>query len=339
MPQQHDETREAFRRVLADPLGQEGYGVVADWHRVLMSDFPLWSFQAWAFADFQSTQLPANYPLQQMIGSIVSDEGIAPRGATAGPSKRLNPLECAVDRRRYVLADHGRTGPPGPIVSRTSKPYEKLPLTGCPSKFNSVYPLLLTPGDPDAVATIQQLARARDAAKNVTERKRADAELRALLKSMAARSPGKPSEMPNVAVLEALVDQGKRLLRLCWQEPPRTVTARTNMILFDHGVEDLGEQKLWIARLALPVFSKPEIQALFSERKRAYDLAAESSRRRTFGERRTLTPRPTALRFTFWVLAHRLGFGARALARKAAGGKTVEYLKGRRNPIKSFVVK
>ena len=131
--------------------------------------------------------------------------------------------------------------------------------------------------------------------------------------------------MPGEAILRALRKQGKELLSLCWQRLQPKMTGRLDRILRDCGVTDFGEQKLWIARLALPVLSKPEIEALFREMERARKQYMSP-------------PHPTPLRFTFWVLAHRLGHDAQSLARKAAATKTAEYFEGRVNPIKEVCV-
>ena len=60
-----------------------------------MRCFPLWSFQAWAFAKLQDSKLPTNYPLQLIIERICEDEGL-----TVGQGLILEPLEAALDHRR-----------------------------------------------------------------------------------------------------------------------------------------------------------------------------------------------------------------------------------------------
>lgn len=81
--------------------------------------------------------------------------------------------------------------------------------------------------------------------------------------------------------------------------PPAPPSEETRNLLKDLGLEDEGEQNSWAARLALPVLSARELQAV-----RSYLYKGG-----------WLTPR----RMAILILARRLGLEAPHVARRIAG--------------------
>ena len=103
---------------------------------------------------------------------------------------------------------------------------------------------------------------------------------------------------------------------------PVTVNVKTAELLASQG--EFKNHKLWCARLSLPILSAPEILALQSE--------VQKVSRRTPGS----GAYPTSLRFTIWVVAHRLGLAASTTARKALHTSAPQYFVDRSNPIDAF---
>ncbi len=315
------ETEEMLTAALRDPFGIETRSNVEDWLRLLMRRFPLWSFQAWAYARLQQSRLPTNYPLQQMIQSIVEADGLKP-----GERTLLDPLPFAVDRRRYHLSDMGRYGPPGRVIysARRDDPYERLPLREGPSGFNRVYPLPLPedfdPDDPrwdgwpykGVGMELTRLIRAQQSAADGAGRRRAKEDLTTFLKSLGARlGRGNPGKGPRKDVLRLLVDQGTELLTVCWRLLPPRISANRVRILSDHNVNDLGEQKLWVTCLALPIYSQAEVRTVLAQLAKA--------------KARPQAPSPTPWNLTISILAHRLQMEPTSLARKVSGSEASAY--------------
>ena len=131
-------------------------------------------------------------------------------------------------------------------------------------------------------------------------------------------------EGPQADILEPIVTQGRQLLTLCWNELPPGISAKTNRAFSDSGVAQLGEQKLWAARLTLPILSEPEIRTITDQATLAKTLPLASTR-------------PTPLRVVIWILAHRLQVEPKSLARKVSGASTAEYFSGNNNPIEKHL--
>ena len=316
------EASAALANALRYPLGLESWRHVEDWLNVLMHRFPLWSFQAWAYAEVQRSTLPTNYPLQDMIDSISRDEGLEP-----GAPATLDALASAVDRRRYVLLDQGMLGPPGKTLSssrRPTDPYQRSPLKGGPSRFNCMYPLPrpedFDPEDrkfagwpyADIGRELVRLIRAQNAPDS-TSRQEAKEDLTRFLGSLGAtRGRGNPGKGPTADTLRLIVDQGTQLLSLCWGALPWPLSAKTVLRLGDLGVTQLGAQKSWVARLALPVFSSRETRVLLGQITRAKAHPASKGR----------TPWSLAIS----ILAHRLRMAPKTVARKVSGGEASEHV-------------
>jgi len=314
--------REALARAFGDPFGTDSRSNVQNWLSLLASRFPLWSFQAWAYAALPQSRLPTNYPLQQMIESIVRDERLKP-----GERTQLDPLASALDRRRYRLSDKGRYGPPSRVIgtARQNAPYEQFPLRAGPSAFNRVYPLSLPedfdPDDPkwdgwpykDVGMELTQLIGAQQSATDTAERRKAREELTAFLKSLGVRlGRGNPGKGPRKDILQLLVDQGTELLTLCWKLLPPKLSAKHERILRDHNVTDLGQQRLWVTCLALPVYSQAEVHLLLARAAKSKTPPAQAHR-------------PTPWNLTVSILAHRLRIEPKTLARKVSGSEASAY--------------
>ena len=328
-PSNAQDSRTLLISALKDPLGITS-GAVGEWLGLLTRDFPLWSFQAWAYAPFRMTVLPSNYPLQLLINSIVRDDGMTPRDRTKKPllvegepfpvyeeSKELSGVEYAIDRRRDNLMGAGRFGPEG--RQRT----ETLPLKPGHSQFNIIYPLPYEPEDYENFPTIVSpeweliskltaLLEQREAAPTEQEYAEANAKLQTFLSNISP-SPGRgrPGLGPRLdeGVTRALIDQGAALLGLCADAfrltlnqplPRKTITA-----LEANGI-GYAETKEWAARLALPVLSGYEIRKLLG----------------LFRRGSTLTPREVGI----CLLARRLGLRADTFAGRVTGGGVRERL-------------
>jgi hypothetical protein len=307
-----------FRQVLEDPFGLKTRDHIDQWHYLLMSEFPLWPFQAWAYDAILRPRIPSNYPHQRMIDSIVADDGMAARGLLPGKPKLLEPLELAVDNRRYALASQGRYGPGTGKLSSSAR--QLLPLQAAQSQFNRLYPLA-EPADDDAIYNIGRKAihqlehwlanRGKEA---IAQRDRFWKDLAQELGIVIKR--GRPAALVGT-LLQDLTNQGHQLMELCWTSRS-LVTQKTVKVLKDQGVTTEEEIELWAARLALPVLSLPEIESLREQPTKASDGR-----------------RPTPRRFAIWLLEHRLGIDATTIARQVSGPSYEVYFKNknRKNPI------
>ena len=319
-----------LEKALRQPFAHDA---VDDWFRALMRCCPLWSFQAWAFAELQDSKLPTNYPLQMIIERICEDEGLP-----VGKRTILEPLEAALDHRRYDLADSGRHGPPGKVLGESSLDpgtYESLPLPRRESSFNRLYPRPVDPWHdpsrdpshlgPDAEIgkQLRQLTTARnDAAPGSSERAHAQEALDEFLESTGvAQSPGKPSRITDRQLAE-LVIQGRNLFETVWPALPAAVSQGALDVVASHGVKDGLERELWAMRLVLPVLSRPEISGLLDQIRQAATWSRAG-------------PQPTARLFTIWALARRLRLEPTLIADRTLGSKAREYFVGKRNPIQA----
>ena len=157
------------------------------------------------------------------------------------------------------------------------------------------------------------------------ERARAEKELDEFFKRVGARlAPGRPSEGLPRELLNKIVAQGRSLVELCWNISSFEISGSASDIFYTHSVPD-SERHLWAARLALPVFSCAELQALQAESREA------AAWTRGTGQH------PTARRFIIWVLAHRLRADATTIARAALNTEDAEYFRDRSNPIHRFL--
>ncbi len=320
-----EDAKALLDQTLRDPLAGYPETRVPEWFNLLIRRFPLWAFQRFSYLKLQQSGLPTTHPLPLIVESILKDEGLRP-----DKERSLNPLPTTLDRRRISIA-YGF-----PESWRSS--YQLMP--GGPCLFREV-PDLSNPNfedmdPPDApgwyvppyVETGLELVRlveARESARDKKGRQEARNALDEFLASVAAKlGKGRPAAGPSVATLKALIAQGRELLQLCWEIFPLDVSDTTQEILAAKDVSDPEAQRLWAARLALPILSLPEILA----------LKDQSGRARTWGKR---AERPTPRRLTVWLLAHRLRMHADTVARKALGADASQYFRGKPNPVDAFL--
>lgn len=317
-----------LERVLADPFvarsGKEAHAPPAyvwEWFQYLRQRFPLWAFQADEYLKFHSSALATTYPLAQFVYSMLLDEGVK-------ASVPLDPLPAEVEQRRLDLADPTGIQLPAwqathaqrygqPRVSNRPLPrfapdrVSALPLDGSlrGPRFNSFYEELGF----DLHPLIDEVRFALNSAR----RRRA---WRDLLQFIEGYWGHRPPEGPPKALLKALAAQGTDLVALLWSVLPFDVSQEARERLHTEGVLN-SDMHTWAARLALPVFSACEIEALLSAKARK---TAHTKRRGT---------RPTKQRWAIWLIAHRLGGGAPMIARKTLYTNAERYFKGRANPI------
>lgn len=309
---------------LRDPFADKPATPVREWFNFLIEHFPLWSFQPEAFSALHSTSLPSRYPLARFVYSICVDERIR----THVP---MGELEANLDLRRLGLHDlaapdwvsaleradrPGSDGTPSFLPNRVGvfPPTETMSLRGS----NSIYEEMGF----DILGVVEDLQFAVDKRGRQEAKRAKDAYLRSIGTELARHGP---KDGPPEALLEQLKEQGRGLFDLCWKVFPVNVSDATAKILRAAGASSSEEVDQWAARLALPVLSGPEILA----------LGAESTRAAQWPKRKY---KPTALRFTIWVLAHRLRATAATLARKLGSPTGVKYFHSpRQNPIKPYL--
>jgi len=158
-----------------------------------------------------------------------------------------------------------------------------------------------------------QLVEARETARSGSpERREASAELKRFLQSIALQTRGRPTDLHQIAV-RRLTDEGEQLVALVASvlaESPE-LSERTVEVLASFEVpreEMLG----WALRLALPMFSGPELLSL----RRGIDKDARR------GEGLNGFPRE----FAVHLLAHRLRRPVGPIARKTTNGWAAEMM-------------
>lgn len=327
-----------FRAACRDPFGLAQANLLDRWFQHVVEHFPLWTFQAWAHAKLVTAPHLSDEPLQAMMRSVCTDEGLP-----VGQRVPLRPLEKLLDERRYWLVDNGRFGGSlGSLPTQARGPHAAQtvtvpgPFSG--SAFNRLRPLRAPEyanddGGPDYTKAFERLGRelverieAWVRGRSTTERRRARTEVdnyvRALCVQLGApRGRGAPRVGPSKTVLAKLAREGAKLFRTVWQPVGEGMVVPTPAALkrFRTLGVSRSDSRMWALRLALPVLSAQETAALSSQ-------AAEAFSTR-WG------PRPTAWRFAVWVLAHRLRLDAAQVARKASGSEAQRYFRARSSPI------
>ena len=338
-------------RVLQDPLGLDSAHHVREWMQSLKAHVPLWSFQAWAYKGLHRRAkaqalgkpawreksalswpyaLPTAYPLQVIVDAVVADEGLR-------DSQHLTALEHCVDVRRTRLADwHALTSPSDPDWSPKRQPFppeftsfsarEKALEIDAASEYDTADPSPYQSPYEGIGELFVKYVEDWIAARDKSERKKRRRKVNRLPNRVAAELgvvvKKKLPEGPRLDVLQALVAQGKLLAEVCWDVFPVTVSEDTAAVFAEQGVRDSVEQQVWAVRLAFPVLSRREIEAL-----KVY-CASGASWRRGLGRHRKPTPRL----FAVWILGRRLGLNARSLARKVLGGDAYTHFIARRDP-------
>ncbi len=336
-PAPDPDARELLAATLRDPFADLPATHVRDWFRYLMDRFPLWAFQPREFAKLHAPGPPLTYPLARFVESIQADEVI-----TIG-TVVLGPLHATVDPRRRGLAE-GAT-----VVADWDKDTSGIRLLadGPPTFLPEDVSVLPQDDLPETLRydylgkQILWYAEELQFAFSDRQRDRIKDYLNNFLRETQAKLPAHPPQKgPPAAVLRALKTQGEELIGLCWdilRGEQFDISHTTTEILADHAAM---ETRAWAARLALPVFSCPEILALQAQSEEKWEKGSGAY--------------PTPKKFVIWVLAHRLDLAEldeiEALVYKASARTIKSYFsvpedpekpKGPRkpiaNPIDSFV--
>lgn len=285
---------------------------VSEWIDYLAETWPLWSFQRARYVELEGSGWFSTEALRQIVHTLRSDDGVA-------KLKKLSPLETELDHRRYRFA---RAVLPNVAIPALPLASDELRSGSC--LFCRLHFLGLEPEGGYAeeyekvgLQFMLHVVKLRNSAKGA--RARAERGILRFARSLAKQGRrGRRQEGPSKPLLKALVAEGRELIEVCWHAlgSPWPAASQPFRRL---GLRD-AEIRDWSARLALPVLSSCQITA----------LCAEISRAATWPS--TKGGRPTARRFTIWVLSRRLKLDARSLARKALGTAASERFRGQ-NPI------
>lgn len=89
-------TEKILREALVNPFEVPGESHVSEWFNYLASQFPLWTFQPWAYFEHQIEEVPRQYPIDVFVDSILGDDEIQ--------LSELSPLEAVLmDRRKRLM--------------------------------------------------------------------------------------------------------------------------------------------------------------------------------------------------------------------------------------------
>ncbi len=252
-----------LQRVLADPFEDpEGFHL-AQWMKHLHNSYPFWSFQPDAYARSQSTELPSTYPLGRIIGSLVVDDGIL-----AHSGGWLPELDAALDQRRLRLAHgehqmlHEYRDETGLTVLYSNSPQFLTPpdLAGYEVVDDDGGSAYVSPYE-DVGREIADAVEARDNGTTKAARAEGAEQLRSLLERLGVlRARGRPRRRPTPELLEKLIGEGERLIHLLTGALGIPPSPRAAESLTAAGAK--GDVQLWAERLALPVFSRFELERL-----------------------------------------------------------------------------
>jgi hypothetical protein len=314
-----------LEKALAHPLvplsAEETQGPtrhVQNWFQFLAQHVPLWVWQAPAYARLHTSDLPTTYPLRLMARSILEDE------RSEGIRKPLAGLPAALDHRRSAIAKGNLDGVDRLFIE--SRMPEFLPEVvsdlarwepeAVPGFQPSPYELLAR----EWVHLIEDCVFATEK----SQRNQAAQALNMFRHDMGVRlASHRPREGLPPKVLHALASQGRTLIGICWGMFPLQISDETQRTLESQGVPETQVER-WATSLVVPCLSGPEILALKDEAARARRWARGNG------------PHPTYQRSVVWLLAHRLGVHATAVARKVyKRSDAVEYFRKHRNPIEA----
>ena len=290
---------------------------IQGWFSFLVGHFPLMTFQTDAYLHLGDTDLPTTDPLSRILQSVLGDEGWSGWDFDGSPDTPFA-LEFNLAARRRELGRaqtrffgsclasqdedgawriegainlHGLTEPE-PIVDWDDEG---------PVGVHTVYEEI----GRELVALIEH--REAQGPKS-EEAEEAQAAIDDFLKSISARrGKGRPPSVTANKILKALYREGTDLLALVWPVFGADPSDATREFLADHGVEEPTQQEFWVKRLALPVFSARELDAIGR-----CERGAE-----------WLTPRRVAILF----LARRLDLEGPHMARRVVGSDEQEEFK------------
>jgi hypothetical protein len=248
--------------------------------------------------------------------SILTDDDLDPEG------EALDPLPALVDQRRHGLA---------------VQEIEVGVVAGSYARFLPSHIDDLAFFEPDSEHTIggwvspyeelgRELLRLVEAFRfaDKTNRQSAKTALHSFLQAIQAKlSRRRPPEGPPLRVLGGLLAEARGLFGICFGALREfEISDSTRRVLGAQHVP-AGQALSWSARLALPVFSRKELSAMWR-------VAREDPRE-------AITPPPTARKLAVWLLAHRLQMHAPFLARKLLGNAAVRDFRRVPNPIDGAV--
>lgn len=267
-----DGAAEIARLAVADPFVWSHVDVTAAvcahcW--MLDGSFPLSSFQPDAFARVRGYELPSSFPLPLIVAQILGDEGLADGDLFEG-------LPAAIHRRRRALRDGGAR-----VVGTLFDPgldgYREIPPDSCSFAFGLGVPDIVDWDDegpfgsrPAALEVGEELLHlidSRDAARLREEREEWQTAIDGYLRRIGAiRRRGGQAALVHGTTLRALFCELRELVQITRKVATAVPSARTRDLLRAHGVKE-PEMRRLAMRLAFPVFSALEIEAIDASRK------------------------------------------------------------------------
>jgi hypothetical protein len=261
-----------------------------------------------------------------MVRSIVADEESDESAVHSLSLEGAEGLALVLDSRRCGLSEHEQRGG---FTDQVVEEDGRFRLFG---SFGVRFPRLL---DGPVLATYEedteytiggyfspyeeiglrlvQLVEAREAERpGSAGRRAADVELRSFVTGIVLQTRGRPTDLREDAA-RRIVDEGERLVSLVLKALAEhvEVSERTRMVLTSFAVTP-PQMVDWAVRLALPVFSRLEIDALCRSTR---ELVRRGDRGEAF-----------AREFAVRLLAHRLRRPVAAIARKTTNGWKAEMM-------------
>lgn len=329
--------RDLLFRAIERPFSDEPDpdGPINRWLTWLSGACPLWTFQTEEFMRLQETDLPVTDPLQDVIESVLRDEGWDRYGLVGDHPENYRLLENVYARRKelgksvrsVIHACYAYTDPNGSRRVITEHPLGLRWLAEPPTitEYDEDGPVGSYTVYEEIGRELVRVLQAFNAAEpGSDERETAKARLDAFLEDVGARAPAhRPSADPPEEMLHELYRQGRELLNSLWT--PRVVgpDGLSRDVLAAAGA-DQGDFIDWARRLAVPALSWPELQAIHQQATEAFTGSSDLKK-------------PTARRMTIWVLAHRLGSPPERLAGKLGASSDYDYFKYAPNPVDEFV--
>ena len=316
------EARELLVAAVENPFFGSGVAdtQISSWFSFLVERFPLMTFQTDVYLyQLGDTDLPTTDPLARILLRVLRDEGWS-GWDFAGNSDTAFALEFNLAARRRELGS-ANTGFFGSCLATQNEDgaWRRIDQANSLRRLTEPEPILDWDDDgPIGVATtvyeeigreLVGLIEHRDAQEPTSqEAEEAQAAIDDFLKSISARrGKGRPPTVTTGEILAALYREGTDLLEVVWAGFTAGPSDATQAFLADHGIVEPTDQEFWAKRLALPVFSARELEAVG----------------RSEGGVKWLTPRRLAIFF----LARRLDLSSPHVARRVVGADEEEAFK------------
>lgn len=289
-----------LRGAVADPLTMQSQSSpdapIAKWYELARQNAPLWTFNPWAFNRGRGDQLPSSFPLRRILESIAMDEEVDLADESSLGTRLLSHLYgirvCWSQTRNCSPSAYHSEG--RLRLGEVTQPQDvtSIPILGYREPR---YDLPFLQIGADLVAYLEEV----EAASTKKRRKKARKELGRYLDSFGGKlAHGRPPTGAPTRILDPLFEQGKWLFGSCWQALPCDPSEEACAILNELDAPK-SEHQLWALRLALPMLSVAEIEAMLRGIAEPYGL-----------------PHTRPRRFTVFSIAHRLGLAAETLARR-----------------------